>query len=87
MDENGAFSWESMGNPDGERISFVSYWPDEKQKEEIRNCIGKAAVPYIENKMLEDAVYEEGGGYLQGMRSLEDALNSIEKRVALYMAE
>lgn len=87
VDENGAFSWESMGNPDGERISFVSYWPDEKQKEEIRNCIGKAAVPYIENKMLEDAVYEEGGGYLQGMRSLEDALNSIEKRVALYMAE
>lgn len=87
VDENGAFSWESMGTPEGKEASFVSYWPDEEQKEEIRNCIEAANTPYIEDKMLEDAVYEEGGGYLQGMRSLEDALDAIEKRIALYMAE
>lgn len=87
VDENGAFSWESMGTPDGERFSFISYWPDEKQKEDIRKCIEAANTPYIENRMLENAVYEEGSGYLLGMRSLEDALNAIEKRIALYMAE
>lgn len=87
VDENGAFSWESMGTPDGERCDFVSYWPDEKQKEDIRKCIEAADTPYIEEKMLEDAIYEEGSGYLQGIRSLDDALHAIEKRIALYMAE
>lgn len=87
VDETGAFSWESMGTPEGEKTSFISYWPDEKQKEDIRKCIESADTPYIEDRMLENAVYEEGGGYLQGLRSLEDALNAIEKRIALYMAE
>ena len=87
VDEEGAFSWESMGTPDGERFSFVSYWPDEKQKEDIRKCIEAADTPYIEDRMLENAVYEEGSGYLQGVRSLDDTLYAIEKRVTLYMAE
>ncbi len=87
VDENGAFGWESMSTPEGERASFVSYWPDEKQKEDIRKCIEAADTPYIENKMLEDAVYEEGSGYLQGIRSLEDTLDVIEKRITLYLAE
>lgn len=87
VDEEGAFSWESMGTPDGENFGFVSYWPDEKQKEDIRRCIEAADTPYIEDRMLENAVYEEGSGYLQGMRSLDDALYAIEKRVTLYMAE
>ena len=76
-----------MSTPEGERASFVSYWPDEKQKEDIRKCIEAADTPYIENKMLEDAVYEEGSGYLQGIRSLEDTLDVIEKRITLYLAE
>lgn len=87
VDEEGAFSWESMGTPDGERFSFVSYWPDEKQKEDIRKCIEAADTPYIEDRMLENAVYEEGSGYLQGVRSLDDTLYAIEKRITLYMAE
>ncbi|MBD5457443.1 MAG: carbohydrate ABC transporter substrate-binding protein [Lachnospiraceae bacterium] len=87
VDENGAFSWEGMGTPEGEQASFVSYWPDDKQKEELRKCIEAADTPYIEDRMLESAVYEEGGQYLQGMRSLDETLRAIEKRIALYMAE
>ncbi len=85
--EDGAFSWESMGTPEGEHASFISYWPDEEQKEELRKCIEAMDTPYIENRTLEDAVYEEGGGYLQGKRSLDETLTAIEKRIALYMAE
>ncbi|MCM1175530.1 MAG: extracellular solute-binding protein [Blautia sp.] len=87
VDGEGAFSWESMGTPDGERADFISYWPDEEQKEDLRKCIEALTTPYIEDKVLENAVYEEGGGYLQEMVSLEDALRAIEKRVSLYMAE
>lgn len=85
--EDGAFSWESMGTPEGEMASFISYWPDEEQKEELRKCIEAMDTSYIENRTLEDAVYEEGGGYLQGRRSLDETLKAIEKRIALYMAE
>lgn len=85
--EDGAFSWESMGTPEGEMASFISYWPDEEQKEELRKCIEAMDTSYIENRTLEDAVYEEGGGYLQGKRDLDETLTAIEKRIALYMAE
>lgn len=87
VDENGAFIYESMGTPEGEMASFVSYWPDDEQKEELRKCIEAADTPYIEDRMLENAVYEEGEQYLQGMRSLDETLKAIEKRIALYMAE
>lgn len=87
VDEEGAFNWESMGTPEGEHASFISYWPDEKQKEDLRKCIEAADTAYIENRMLENAVYEEGSGYFQGMKSLDETLNAIEKRIALYMAE
>ena len=76
-----------LGTPEGEHASFISYWPDEEQKEELRRCIEAMDTPYIENRTLEDAVYEEGGGYLQGKRSLDETLTAIEKRIALYMAE
>ena len=56
-------------------------------EEELRRCIEAMDTPYIENRTLEDAVYEEGGGYLQGKRSLDETLTAIEKRIALYMAE
>lgn len=87
VDEEGAFNWESMGTPEGEHASFIAYWPDEKQKEDLQKCIEAADTAYIENRMLENVVYEEGSGYFQGMRSLDETLNAIEKRIALYMAE
>ncbi len=37
--------------------------------------------------MLEEAVYEEGIAYFRGEKSLEDAVNAIEKKVSLYLAE
>jgi len=44
-------------------------------------------VPYIEDTMLEEAVYEAGAAYLRGEQSLEDTLDAIGKRASLYMAE
>jgi len=87
VDEEGAFSWESMSTQEGERIGFISYWPDEEQKKELRKCIETADTPYIEDRMLENAVYEGGDRYLQGEAGLEETLEAIERRVALYMAE
>ena len=43
--------------------------------------------PYIEDKTLENAIYEEGTSYFQGEESLEEAVNEIEKKMSLYLAE
>lgn len=87
IEEDGAFGWEGSSRGDGTRLDFISYWPTEEQIARLRSCVESANTAYIENLILEGAVYEEGILYLRGDRSLEDAVNNIEKKVALYMAE
>ena len=45
------------------------------------------SVPYLEDAVLEEAVYEAGSNYLRGEQSLEETLDSIEKKASLYMKE
>lgn len=85
--EDGSYIWESMSGEDGTLLDFIYYWPDEKQIAELKSCIASLNTAYIEDVVIENAVYEEGGAYFRGEQSLEDAVNAIEKKVALYMAE
>ena len=85
--EDGSYLWESMSDEEGTLLDFVYYWPDEKQIAELKNCIESLNTAYIEDVVIENAVYEEGGAYFRGEQSLEQAVDAIEKKVALYMAE
>lgn len=87
VDEDGAYLWESSSSEDGIRIDLVHYWPDEAQTAELKSCMESLDTPYIENTVIEDAVYEEGGAYFRGEKSLEDAVAAIEKKVGIYLAE
>lgn len=49
--------------------------------------IEAADTPYIEDTVLENAVYEGGIPYMRGEMSLEDAVTAIEKKIWIYMAE
>ena len=42
---------------------------------------------YVEDKTLENVVYEEGRAYIEGDKSLEDVMGAIETRVGIYLAE
>ena len=85
--ENGECMYMGSSNEDGESLEYVSYWPDESQVERLRKCIESADTPYIEDVVIESVVYEEGIIYLQGRESLEEAVDNIYKKVAIYMAE
>lgn len=85
--ENGECGWHGSSNEDGMCVEFVSYWPDESQAERLRKCVEAAGTPYIEDVVIESIVYEEGVNYLLGRQSLEEAVNNIYKRAAIYMAE
>lgn len=77
----------SLGNADGLYVELEVVWPDEEQLAAFKKWMEAAAIPYIEDDLLEEAVYEEGIDYLKGNAGLEETVNAIEKKVALYMAE
>ncbi len=87
MEESGAYLWMGSSDEEGNRIDFVAYWPDEAQKDELRKQIEAAGTPYMENTVIEYTVYNEGVGYFQGRKSLEETVNAIEKKIGILLAE
>ena len=61
--------------------------PDEKAVNELVQWIESLDTVYVEDKTFENVVYEEGQPYLEGSRSLEDAMSSIETRLGIYLTE
>lgn len=72
---------------DGNMVSLSVYWMDEAQKDVLRGWMEKADIPYVPEPVLEETVFEEGEAYLRGERSLADVMESIERKVEVYMAE
>lgn len=87
LGDDEVYSSVSMMDEDGQIFMLTVYWPSESQLAELQRWMETAKVPYIEDTVLEEAVYEAGTAYLQGTQSLEDTLGAIEKKVSLYMAE
>lgn len=87
VDENGIYGSAASGNGDGFYVTLDIYWPDSDQIAQLRNCIEQADTPYIKDDVLEEAVYTEGIAYIQGLQSLEEAIDAIEKKISIYMAE
>lgn len=77
----------AMMDEDGRVFKLAIYWPGETQIAELRRFMETAKVPYIEDVVLEEAVYEAGIAYFQGTQGLEETLDAIEKKASLYMAE
>lgn len=72
---------------DGNVIVLIYYWPKEEEISRYMKYIEALDTAYIENDVMENVVYEEGAAYFQGTKSLEEAVDDIEKRVAIYLAE
>lgn len=85
--EDGGYSYLSMSDEEGRRVEYVSYWPDDEQIMALKEQMGQLRTAYIPDSVLEDAVFEQGVAYMQGHLSLEEALDGIGKKIAIYMAE
>lgn len=75
------------GDEEGTRTEMQVYPSDETQIAALREQIEAADTPYIEDSVLENAVYEGGIPYIRGEQSLEEAVAEIEKKIWIYMAE
>lgn len=87
VDSDGMWGSVVTQSEEGLRIVLVYYWPDEEQIAAYRACMEMADTAYIEDVVLEDAVYEAGISYMQDDCSLEEAVGAVQKKMAIYMAE
>lgn len=76
-----------LSNTDGLRVYLEVYWPNEEQQAAFRKCMEETDTAYLKNDFIEYAVYDEGAAYIQGEKSLEEAMEAIEKKISIYMAE
>lgn len=74
-------------DPDGNEVVLLIRVPDEAEVKKLIRWIESMDTVYVEDKTFENVVYEEGSAYMQGEKSLEEAMNSIETRLGIYLAE
>ena len=72
---------------DGLMISLNVYWPADEQIAAFKSQLASVNTAYIPDSVLEKVVFDSGAEYVRGNRSQQDALNAIERMVAIYMAE
>ena len=85
--EDGLYGSIAVSDDEGLYVSLDIYWPDEAKLQTLRNWIEAASTPYIQDTVLEEAVYEQGISYMQGTKSLDEAVRAITEKVSIYMAE
>lgn len=87
VSEDGFYGSSCMSDGDGILINLDVYVADEKQLAEIEGFFEAANTPYIEDIVLEKAVFTNGEAYIQGEAGIEEVLNRIEQEMEIYLAE
>lgn len=87
LQEDGEYTSMYTTDADGNALSFICYWPSDEQIAAFKQELASADTAYIPDLTLEEAVLKQGTAYMQGGQSLDQALDEIEKAVAIYMAE
>ena len=72
---------------DGDEITLLIRVPDEAKVNELLKWIEAMDTAYVEDSTFENVVYEEGIYFMRGDKSLEEAMDSIETRLGIYLAE
>lgn len=77
----------SLTSEEGIEVDITIRVPGEEQVDKLIKWIESMDTAYVEDTTFENVVYEEGIAYMNGSKSLTDAVDSIEKRLAIYLAE
>ena len=77
----------SFGDFNESQGYFLIQIPDEEKVNELIAWIASMDAAYVEDKTFENVIYEEGEAYIQGEKSLEEAMEAIETRLGIYLTE
>ena len=86
QEDGGYMSWASS-DAEGNIVSYRQYWPSDEQIAAFKSQLASLNTAYIPDSVLEKAVFDGGTAYLRGEKTLQQALDAIDRTVALYMAE
>ncbi len=84
---NGEYGSMALVDEDGMEVSMDVYLPTEEELADFYEWMESSDTPYIEDKVLEKTVFEEGRRFFQGEQGLEETLDAVEQELAIYMAE
>lgn len=85
--ENGEYGSIGTSGRNDEPIGLNIYLPTQEQLDTFYGWMESMDTPYVEDTLLEETVFEEGDKFIQGEQSLDEALNAIEQKMAIYLAE
>ena len=76
------------GSGDEDPVSVdYSYWPTEKQWQELFSLIEKLERPCLTDEVVLNAVESVGESILANEKSIEDGVNEIAQKINLYFKE
>lgn len=81
------FSGYAFGDENGLVVQMSVYVPTEQETKELYDLLSSVRTPYLSDAVVEDAVREAGKRYLEGRCSLEEAVEFVQKKLAIYMSE
>ncbi len=87
MGEEGEYTSLYTTDAEGNGIGYTMYWPSDETIASFKQELSELTTAYVPDQMLEEAVFRQGAGFMLGEQTMEEALDEIEKTVAIYMAE
>ncbi len=86
-EENGEYGKVCILYEDGRELSLDFFPPTEDEMIALQGWMETAKMPYIEDMIFEECVFEEGSQFILGQRGIEETLDAIERQLAIYMTE
>ena len=77
----------ASSDPEGNMIEEQIWWPVDGDLEPFYRMVEEVTVPYVQDAVLEEAVYQAGTAYFEGASTLEEAWDELQSQISLYMAE
>lgn len=77
----------AFSGANGEMIGYEIYLPTEAEAKEMFDLLNRMDTVYFADPVIEEAILVAGVPYLQGSISLDEAVNDIETRISIYLAE
>jgi hypothetical protein len=72
---------------EGTMFTSDIYAATKKEREDLLEYAKSVTHPYLKDSVVESAIVEYGVDYLKGKQSLEEALQKIDSKISIYLAE
>ncbi|MDE5716195.1 MAG: extracellular solute-binding protein [Lachnospiraceae bacterium] len=81
------YSGYGFSDENGLLVRMSIYVPTEQETQELYELLSSVRTPYLADSVVEDVVRENGKYYLEERCSLEEAVELVQSKIAIYMAE